>query len=323
MRQAGRYLPEYRALRKQTPNFLEFCYTPSLAVEATLQPIERFGMDAAIIFSDILVIPDALGVAVRFEEGHGPLLTPVDSEKSLEKLDSKKLSAHLAPVYAALAKTKAALPKETALIGFCGAPWTLACYTVQGKSSKDFAQVKDVAKAQPKFFGRLITLFSDAVIIHAKAQIEAGAEIIQLFDSWAGVLAEEEFAKFVIAPTKKIVAAIKAAHPDVPVIGFPRQAGVKTLAYVAQTGLQAVSIDGSVPLEWARDNLQPVTVVQGCLDQLLLADDKAKMLEEAKKILSVLGDKAFVFNLAHGILPHTPPEHVQALCEFLKQYRHD
>ena len=317
MRQAGRYLPEYREIRSKTANFLEMCYTPSKASEVTLQPIRRFGMDAAIIFSDILVIPDALGVDVRFEEKKGPVLVPVQTEAELDKLAYN--ADKLAPVYEALRATKAALPAETTLIGFAGSPWTLACYTVQGKSDKDFHAVRMVAIKNKPFFSRLIALLTQSVIDHCKEQINAGAEVIQLFDSWSGVLSEPEFDEWVIEPTQKIVAALKKAYPQIPVIGFPRQAGTKYRNYVLQTKVDGVSIDSSVSLEYAAKELSGLCVVQGNLDPVILAEDKEATLKQAQKIVSILGgNNPFIFNLGHGILPHTPTEHMKALCDYLK-----
>ena len=317
MRQAGRYLPEYRAIRSETKDFLDMCYTPAKASEVTLQPIRRFGMDAAIIFSDILVIPDALGVDVRFEEKKGPVLVPVQTEKELDVLQWN--AGKLLPVYEALRLTKAALPSETTLIGFAGSPWTLACYTVQGQSTKDFQTVRSIAIKNRPFFVRLMKLLTQAIIDHTLEQIKAGAEVIQLFDSWSGVLSEQEFHEWVIEPTKIIVARLKQAHPDVPVIGFPRQAGTKYRDYVLQTKVDGVSIDASVSLDWARENLQDLCVVQGNLDPVLLAEDKVGLMKQAEIIIEKLsGTNNFIFNLGHGILPHTPIEHMQILCDFLR-----
>lgn len=318
MRQAGRYLPEYRAIRSETANFLEMCYTPSKASEVTLQPIRRFGMDGAIIFSDILVIPDALGMDVRFEEKKGPVLIPIKSELALGELQLNL--GKLSPVYEALRQTKAQLPEETTLIGFAGSPWTLACYMVQGKSDKDFQTVRASALKNPDFFSALIELLTRSVITHAVEQIKAGAEIIQLFDSWSGILSEQEFSDYVIAPTRVIVEAIKKQFPDVPIIGFPRQAGTKYKSYAIETKVDGIGIDSSVSLGWAAKELSPLCVVQGNLDPLLLAENKQEMLKQAKKIISALGgNNRFVFNLGHGILPHTPIDHVQQLCDLLKQ----
>lgn len=316
MRQAGRYLPEYRKLRSSFPGFLDFCYTPEAASEATIQPIRRFGMDGAIIFSDILVIPKALGMNVRFEEGRGPVLEPL---KDPGELDAGGLEEKLSPVYEALQQTRSKLPDETALIGFAGAPWTLACYMIEGGSSRDFAHAKARARQNPAMFSGLLDLLSDSIARHLIAQAEAGAEVLQLFDSWAGLLDNTEYAEWTIAPAQRIVRQVKTRFPDIPMIGFPRQSGIKYLEYALKTGVDAVSFDDSVPLEWVKENLQPKVVVQGCLTPSLLADNLPLALEEAGKILAALGDKAFVFNLGHGILPHTPVEHMQALCEFLRK----
>lgn len=321
MRQAGRYLPEYRAIREKQKDFLKFCYTPEAAVEVTLQPIERFGMDAAIIFSDILVVPHALGANVWFEQGHGPRIDPVRSEAQLSALSTGRQTDFLAPVYEALRRTRESLAKDKALIGFCGSPWTLACYMLQGSSSKDFAAARDIAQSQPEFFKALMDLLVEAVSMHALEQVRAGADVIQLFDSWAGVLTETQFADYVIAPTQRIVSLIRKAYPELPIIGFPRQAGIKYLSFAQQTEVNAVSFDNTVPLEWVKHKLQAEVVVQGCLDNELLAGDKEGMLDAAREIIRVLGNKAFVFNLGHGILPHTPPEHVGALCELIKNSR--
>lgn len=317
MRQAGRYLPEYREVRKQAGGFLDLCYDPQKASEVTVQPIRRFGMSAAIIFSDILVVPHALGATVGFFEGEGPVLEPVDDEQKLGALkwNQKKLD----PVYEALRRVRAELPEDKALIGFAGAPWTLACYMVAGKSDKDFSKVRTIALTQRKFFLKLIDHLCETVSMHLIAQIDAGAQVVQLFDSWAGVLSAEEFDAWSIAPAQKIVQAVRKARPGVPIIGFPRLAGVKYVEYAKKTAVDAVSIDYSVPLSWARDNLQPICCVQGNLDPLLLAGNKEAMLEQAKRILDVMSHKPFVFNLGHGILPHTPVENMQALCEFLRK----
>lgn len=317
MRQAGRSLPEYRALREKHKNFLEFCYTPVAASEATLQPIRRFGMDGAVIFSDILVVPHAMGVDVRFEEGVGPLLTPIRDLDGLKTLNGN-LKEKLEPVYEALRVTKKDMPKETSLIGFVGAPWTLACYVIEGKSSKNFSTLKNIASADRAFFTALVDLLTDAVSRHAINQIEAGAEIIQIFDSWAGMASDEEYKQWIIAPAKRIVQTIKAAHPDIPIIGFPRESGEKFLAYAKETAVDAISVDQTVPLDWIQKQLQPVACVQGCLNNELLASNKQAALDEARMILETL-DKPFVFNLAHGILPHTPVENIEALCDYLKR----
>ncbi len=317
MRQAGRYLPEYRAVRKNFVNFLEFCYTPEAACEVTLQPITRYGMSAAIIFSDILVIPDALGVDVKFAEGHGPILKPISD---ISELSQKNFCERLEPVYEAIRLTRKSLSSQTALIGFCGLPWTLACYMIEGKGSRDFQSVRQTALRKKEFFTQLIDILTESVIVHSLEQIKAGAQAIQLFDSWAGVLSEQEFWDYSIIPSKKITAAIKEKYPNIPVIGFPRLAGSKTIDYAKNTGVDAVSFDGSISLEIAKNELQKYVIVQGNLDSVLLAEDKNESIKQTKKILETLGDKAFIFNLAHGILPHTPIDNVSAVCDVIKNY---
>jgi uroporphyrinogen decarboxylase len=317
MRQAGRYLPEYRSIRKNFTNFLEFCYTPEAACEVTIQPITRYGMSAAIIFSDILVIPDALGVDVRFAEGHGPIITPVTDISQLSKTG---FSEKLKPVYEAISLTRKSLPQSTALIGFCGLPWTLACYMIEGKGSRDFQSVRSVSFTKKDFFIELIDILTQSVIQHSLEQIKAGAQVIQLFDSWAGVLSEQEFLDYSIIPSKKITAAIKEKYPDVPVIGFPRLAGSKIIDYAKQTGVDCVSFDGSMSLLVAKNELQKHVIAQGNLDSVLLAHDRNEACLQTKKIIKILGDKPFVFNLAHGILPHTPTDNVAAVCDIIKNY---
>lgn len=315
MRQAGRYLPEYREVRKNFSNFLEFCYTPEAACEVTLQPITRFGMSAAIIFSDILVIPDALGIDVKFSEGYGPILKPVSD---ISELSKSNFSEKLAPVYEAISITRKELAKDKALIGFCGLPWTLACYMVEGKGSRDFSSVRQTAFRKKDFFAELIEILTDAVIDHSIAQIKAGAQAIQLFDSWAGVLSEQEFYDYSIIPSKKITSEIKEKYPNVPVIGFPRLAGSKMLDYAKLTGVDSVSFDGSVSLDFTKNELQKQVIVQGNLDSVLIAEDRNEALKQTKKIIETLGDKSFVFNLAHGILPHTPVDNVKAVCDIIQ-----
>lgn len=317
MRQAGRYLPEYRALRKEASSFLDFCYAPEMATEATLQPIRRFGMSAAIIFSDILVIPHAMGIEVRFVEGQGPVLEPVRSAAEMAVLEPRP--ERLSPVYEALRRTRAALPEGTALIGFAGAPWTLACYIVQGKGDRDYQQVRHTAVTEPAFFDALIERLTKEVIAHLSAQIEAGAQAVQIFDSWAGVLPAEMFRTYAIQPAARIVAALKEKHPGVPVIGFPRLAGVNYPEYVHTVRPDGISFDSGVPAPWAAQHLASLATPQGNLDPVLLAGDAKGALDQAKIILDAFGHKPFVFNLGHGILPHTPVDTVAALCEMLRE----
>ena len=319
MRQAGRYLPEYRELRQRAPSFLDFCFSPELAAEATLQPIRRFGFDAAILFSDILVVAHGLGQEMVFREGEGPVLEPVRGASELRRLSLDELPARVAPVYETVDRVAGMLPPETALIGFAGSPWTVASYMVEGGGSRDFAQVKTWAFADPEGFGTLIDLLVEASVIYLSGQIAAGAEAVQLFDSWAGVLPEREFRRWVIAPTRRIVQALRKTHPKVPVIGFPRGAGLMYRAYFSETGVTALGLDPTVPPAIARKTLQSIGAVQGNLDPLLLVSGGAAMAESVTAIRRALGDGPFVFNLGHGIVPETPVEHVAELVALLRR----
>ncbi len=320
MRQAGRYLPEYREKRSGTKNFLDFCYTPDLAVEVTLQPLRRFGMDAAILFSDILVIPDALGQKVDFKEGEGPVLEPVRDEGDLARLNLDRLHRHLAPVYETVARLSSEIPAETALIGFAGAPWTVATYMVEGHGSKDYAACRTWAYSDPEGFGKLIDILTEATSAYLIAQIDHGAEVIQLFDTWAGVLSPSQFERWVIGPTAAIVKNIRAAHPDVPIIGFPRGVGLLYRTFVEWTGVDGVSLDNTVPTGWAAGELQPLCTVQGNLDNMALIAGGTAMEIEIRRILQDLAGGPFIFNLGHGILPQTPPEHVGRLAEIIRAW---
>jgi uroporphyrinogen decarboxylase len=318
MRQAGRYLPEYRAVRKNAGEFLDLCFTPDLAIEVTLQPIRRYGFDAAILFSDILVVPYGLGQKVGFREGHGPVLEAVRTPADFASLDPKPLRERLAPVYEAVRGIAAALPPKVALIGFAGSPWTVATYMVEGGTSRDFQTIRLLAYRDPNGFSTLIDLLVTATVEHLSAQIEAGAEIVQLFDTWAGILPEAGFRQFVIEPTRRIVAALSQRHPGVPVIGFPRGAGTLAEAYANETGVTAIGLDATMPLGLARDRLQPSKPVQGNLDPLLLVGGGNAMAQQARTILSALSGGPFIFNLGHGIVPQTPPEHVQHLVDIVR-----
>jgi uroporphyrinogen decarboxylase len=323
MRQAGRYLPEYRATRKEAGSFLDLCYNPKLAAEVTLQPIRRYGFDASILFSDILVVPDALGQSVRFEEGEGPKLDPIRDAAGLTRLNLERLHGHLAPVYETVARLRQDLPAETTLIGFCGAPWTVATYMVGGEGSSDQAHARGFAYRDPEGFGQLIDILVDASVDYLSRQIEAGVDVVQIFDSWAGSLPEDEFERWVIGPTMAIVAALGARHPGVPVIGFPRGASETLVqAFVSRTGVSGVSCDTSMPLSSMR-RLQDVNdvAVQGNLDPLLLVAGGAALDARVDAILETLGDKPFIFNLGHGIVPQTPPENVARLVERVRRQR--
>ena len=319
MRQAGRYLPEYRALRQRSKDFLEFCFTPERAAEATMQPIRRFGMDAAILFSDILVIPHALGQGVAFREGEGPVLERLRNRADIAALRVDGVEARLAPVYETVRQVKMALPPETTLIGFAGGPWTVATYMVEGGPTKDFRRVKLWAYSDPEGFTALIDLITEATVEYLMAQIAAGAEAVQLFDTWAGVLAEAEFERWVLAPTRKIVNRLKERYANFPVIGFPRGAGILYRRYLAETGIDAIGVDTACPAAFAREELQGRAAVQGNLDPVLLIAGGAPLRRAVQQLRSVLGAGPFIFNLGHGVLPQTPPENVAELARWLAE----
>lgn len=318
MRQAGRYLPEYRALRKQAKSFLDFCFTPDLAMEATLQPLRRFALDAAILFSDILVVPHALGQRVSFEEGEGPQLSPIRSPSDVESLSAAGFEARLAPVYETLRRLRRALPANVTLIGFAGAPWTVAAYMVEGRGGTGFENAKRMAREQQTLFSRLIELVVEQTIAHLSAQIAAGAETVQIFDSWAGDLDIEHRRRWSLEPLRRIVAALRTRHPQTPVILFPRGAGDMYGDYAGISGLAGLSLDSQVDLDWAADRLQPLVAVQGNLDPQTLVAGGAALRQGAERILDKLGRGPLIFNLGHGVLPETPPEHVTSLIEILR-----
>ena len=321
MRQAGRYLPEYREIRGRVAGFLDLCYTPRLAVEVTLQPLRRFGMDGAILFSDILVVPEALGQRVEFREGKGPVLETVRGEKDLGYLRLSRLDGHLAPVYEAVSELSSRIPKETALIGFAGAPWTVATYMVEGSGGTDLSHVRRWAYADPAGFAKLVDLLVDATVSFVVRQVEHGAEVIQLFDSWAGTLDEHRFRRWVIEPTAEIVRRLKAVYPGTLVIGFPRGCGALYLDYAMETGVDGLSLDSTVPLGWAASKLQSLCTVQGNLDNLVLAIGGKPLEAEVERIMAALARGPFVFNLGHGILKETPPENVARLAELIRKPR--
>lgn len=317
MRQAGRYLPEYRALRETVGGFLDLCLTPELAAEVTLQPLRRFSLDAAILFSDILIVPYALGQPLEYREGEGPVLEPVRSSATITARSDADFRDRIAPVWRTVERVKARLPGDATLIGFAGAPWTVAAYMVEGHTSRDFTATKSWAFSDPAGFGALIDRLVETTIIYLDGQVRAGAEALQLFDSWAGILPEAAFRQWVIEPTKKIVAALKQAHPAVPIIGFPRGAGLMYQAYFSETGVDALSIDQMMPLDIARQTLQPIGALQGNLDPLLLIVGGEPMAAATRGILRTLGTGPLIFNLGHGVTPATPPDHVQALIELV------
>ncbi|MFA7277078.1 MAG: uroporphyrinogen decarboxylase [Pseudobdellovibrionaceae bacterium] len=319
MRQAGRYLPEYRELRSKAKDFLDFCYTPSLATEATLQPLRRFDLDAAILFSDILVIPHALGQHVTFAENHGPLLGDLPS---FDRFDEQTFHVNLSPVYETLTRIKTALNEEgygdRALIGFSGAPWTLACYMTEGKGSKDFHVARLMALTERSKFTQLIALLTGAVTSYCIRQIEEGAEVIQLFDSWSGALTPNEFEEWVIKPTRAITSGINAKYPDIPVIGFPKGAALNLPAYAKETGVTALSIDQFTPLPWACANTDRNLPLQGNLDPLLLISGGEALEKEVRNIRRAMVGRSHIFNLGHGIDKSTPIVHVEQLVKAVR-----
>jgi len=318
MRQAGRYLPEYRAVREKAGSFLDLCYTPALAAEVTLQPVRRFGFDAAILFSDILVVPDALGQRVAFVEGEGPLLDPVSCACHLVRLDRGGTAAKFAPVFDTVARVRQDLPRETALIGFCGAPWTVATYMVAGKGSADQAEARLWAYRDRTGFGSLIDILTEASIAYLDGQVRAGADVLQIFDSWAGSLPEAEFDAWVVAPTKRIVTELKARHPRVPIIGFPRGAGTNASRYVSATGVEGIGCDTAMPLEAMRALADRGVAVQGNLDPLLLVAGGSGLKARVGEMLKAMAGVPFIFNLGHGIVPQTPPENVAHLVALVR-----
>lgn len=323
MRQAGRYLPEYRALRARSGSFLDLCLTPELAIEITLQPIRRFALDAAILFSDILVVPHGLGQKVWFEEGHGPRLERLEGRAELARLGTDGFHQTLAPVYQTVSGLTRVLPAETALIGFAGAPWTVASYMIEGGGSKDFAAAKAWAYGDPQGFQELIDLLVDATVEYLGKQVEAGVEALQIFESWAGVLPERALERWSIEPCRRIIERVKRAHGEVPIMLFPRGAGVLYEAFAGRCGADALSLDTTVPLSWACAHLPGEVALQGNLDPVLLLTGGPAMRDAAGEILTALSERPFVFNLGYGVLPGTPPEHVVDLVEFVRGWRPD
>lgn len=311
MRQAGRYLPEYRALRAKSGSFLEFCYSPAAAAEATLQPIQRFGFDAAILFSDIVVLADGLGAKVEVREGEGPVFDPIGAD-DLGRLSIARLRGRLAPVYETVAKVRSGLAPEKALIGFAGGPWTVACYMVEGSGKRGFEAPKAWLARDPDSFATLLDILADATVEHLAAQVEAGADCVQIFESWAGLLSGGEFRDCIIGPTAKITAALKRLHPAVRIIGFPRNAGAMLSEYARNAVVDAVSLDQDVSVTAARA-VQRRLPVQGNLDPALLVEGGAALTAAVADIRKTFAGKPHIFNLGHGILPATPPEHVAAL----------
>ena len=321
MRQAGRYLPEYRRLRASIDDFQEFCNTPRLAVEATLQPIRRFGFDAAIVFSDILLLPAALGQVLRFEEKRGPRLFPaLGGREDLSCLSMDDFLSRLAPTLETISKARAWLPKETTLVGFAGAPWTLATYMTRGEGDVQQGAAKSFCYRDSEGFGMLMDMLTEATSAYLEAQIEAGAEAVQLFESWGGDLPEDLFRLCSLDPVARIAKRLRARFADIPILLFSNGCGILQRQY-ADTEISGISIDSATPCAWARQEIQRRKLVQGNLDPWLLLCGGERMEQRVEHIVKELGDGPFIFNLGHGVLPATPPEHVARLVELLRGNR--
>ena len=319
MRQAGRYLPEYRKLRAKAGNFLSLCYNSELAAEVTLQPIERFKLDAAIIFADILLIPQALGSELSFLEGDGPRLSRISNKNDILKLKpANSIHEHLVPIYNTVSLVAEQLSPKVALIGFAGAPWTVATYMIAGKGTKDQGPAHKFLKEDKDSFEMLINLLTEATILYLSKQIDAGAEVIKIFDSWAGSLKGEDFVNYAIIPIKKIITALNKLHPDVPIIAFPREAGLKYIDFANETGANCIAIDHSVDPEWAAKNLQIDSCIQGNLNPKHMVTGGKALLQETTKILDCFSNGPHIFNLGHGITPDGKPENLQLMIDKIR-----
>jgi len=317
MRQAGRYLPEYRELRAEKGGFLELVYDSEAACEITLQPIRRFGFDGAILFSDILIVPHAMGQGLAFLAGEGPKLSPTLLETSLSDFVSKK--DRFDPVYETVRLCRAALDDNVTMLGFAGSPWTVSTYMIAGEGSKDQGPARLLAYRDPTRMQEILDAITEMTIEYLRGQIDAGAEAVQLFDSWAGSLAPDEFERWVIAPNAKIVAAIKQTHPDTPIIGFPKGSGAKLPAYARETGVDAVGLDETLDPEWANAALPEGMPVQGNFDPLLLEAGGEAVARRARHIIEAFSDRPHIFNLGHGIGQFTPIDHVEALLAEIRR----
>ena len=319
MRQAGRYLPEYRATRAQAGNFLSLCYNSELAAEVTLQPIRRYGFDAAIMFADILLIPQALGADLWFVTGEGPRLSTVTKEADFNRLKpANETDATLNPIYETLRILSRALPAETTLIGFAGAPWTVATYMIAGRGTPDQGPAHKLMTENPDLFQRLIDLLTEATIDYLSKQIDAGAEVVKLFDSWAGSLRGRDFDRFALAPTRRIVTALKARHPNTPVIAFPREAGEKYLGFAKATGADCLALDNSIDPHWAAAHLQPDGCVQGNLKSSHMVSGGPALVKDTKRIVAAFRNGPHIFNLGHGITPQADPDNVQRMIDAVR-----
>ncbi len=319
MRQAGRYLPEYRATRAEAGDFLSLCYNSDLAAEVTLQPIRRYGFDAAILFADILLIPDALGADLWFVTGEGPRLSTITAEEDFAKLKGPDdIHDHLAPVYETVRILSRELPEETALIGFAGAPWTVATYMIAGRGTPDQGPAHALKAENRALFERLIERLTAATIEYLSRQIDAGAEVVKIFDSWAGSLKGQDFQDFALEPAKRIIAEIKARHPGVPVIAFPREAGEGYIGFAKATGADCVAIDNSVSADWAAEHVQVDGCVQGNLDPKHMVTGGQALIDETKRIVRAFSKGPHIFNLGHGITPDADPENVQVMLDAIR-----
>jgi uroporphyrinogen decarboxylase len=319
MRQAGRYLPEYRAIRARAGDFISLCMTPELAAEVTLQPIRRYRFDGAILFSDILLIPWALGQGLEYREGEGPVLPPLRCASDVGALRPERLRSAIAPVLETVRQVHHRLADggyaESAVIGFAGAPFTVACYMVEGGGSRDFAATRTMAYADPPLFGELMRLLTEATVTYLSGQIEAGAEAVMMFDTWAGILSPGQFRRHVVEPARTIVGALRRQYPAVPIIGFPRLAGMLIGDYVRATEVDGVGLDSSMDLRVVGRAIPERTAIQGNLDPFALVAGGLALREQTAEILEAMRGRPFVFNLGHGIVPQTPPEHVAGLVE--------
>ncbi|PPR14064.1 MAG: Uroporphyrinogen decarboxylase [Alphaproteobacteria bacterium MarineAlpha12_Bin1] len=318
MRQAGRYLPEYRDIRKRTTSFLDLCYQPEIAAEITLQPVHRFHPDAAILFSDILVIPHALGQMVEFKESIGPCLNPVRTTKDLKGLSLINCDKKLSPIFETVKLVKEKIPEDVALIGFAGSPWTVATYMVEGGTSRNFVSIKKWARNDPNSFSKLINLIVDSTCDYIVGQVESGADVIQLFDTWASVVPADQFQKLIIEPTQRIINRVRQIKPKTKFIGFPKGIGTAISHYAEETGVNCLSIDSSVSPKFAANCLQPKFAIQGNLDPIALLVGGNSMLNSTSNIINTLNKGPFIFNLGHGIIPETPPENVEILANFIR-----
>lgn len=319
MRQAGRYLPEYRATRAKAGDFLSLCYNPELAAEVTLQPIRRFRFDASILFADILLVPQALGADLWFVTGEGPRLSTITSAQDFAQLTSAdQIHERLSPIYETVRILSQELPRETTLIGFAGAPWTVATYMIAGRGTKDQGPAHAFKAADRETFTALIDLITEATILYLSAQIEAGAEVVKLFDSWAGSLKGQDFDDFALAPAKRIIGALKERHPGIPVIAFPREAGDRYIGFAKATGADCVALDNSISAEWAAQNVQVDGCVQGNLAPGHMVTGGPELVSEAQRITRTLRNGPHVFNLGHGITPDADPDNVARMIEAVR-----